>query len=87
MNIRRTWLVTAGLLGTALAAAACGSGSGADTSAPAVTHSNAPGTLPVKGNLAFVGIWSGAERKNFERVLSGFHTRYPQVTVKYLVGR
>ena len=37
----------------------------------------------MKGNLAFVGIWSGAERKNFERVLSGFHTRYPQVTVKY----
>jgi alpha-glucoside transport system substrate-binding protein len=82
MNIHR-WLIAAGLIGTALAAAACGSGSDAGTSAPATTHPNTPAESAVKGHLTFVGIWSGPERKNFERVLSGFHRRYPQVTVKY----
>ena len=87
MTMGKNHLITATAIGVALVVAACGSGSGsgssASTSAPASGSSQTSGTTDVKGSLAFVGIWSGPEQKNFERVLAGFHKKYPHVTVKY----
>ena len=30
-----------------------------------------------------VGVWAGAEQKNFQRVLDAFHKKFPGVSVKY----
>jgi alpha-glucoside transport system substrate-binding protein len=37
----------------------------------------------VSGNLSWVGVWSGAEQKNFQKVLDAFQKKYPGVKVKY----
>jgi alpha-glucoside transport system substrate-binding protein len=37
----------------------------------------------VSGNLSWVGIWSGAEQKNFQQVLNAFQKKFPGVKVKY----
>jgi alpha-glucoside transport system substrate-binding protein len=37
----------------------------------------------VSGNLAWVGIWSGAEQKHFQAVLDAFQKKFPGVKVKY----
>jgi ABC-type glycerol-3-phosphate transport system substrate-binding protein len=37
----------------------------------------------VSGSLSMTGVWSGAEAKNFNAVLSGFHKKFPGVSVKY----
>jgi alpha-glucoside transport system substrate-binding protein len=37
----------------------------------------------VKGNISFVGVWSGAEAKNFGLVISAFEKLNPGVKVKY----
>src|SRR4029077_5743598 len=35
------------------------------------------------GNLSGVGVWSGAEQKNFQQVLNAFQKKFPGVKVKY----
>jgi alpha-glucoside transport system substrate-binding protein len=37
----------------------------------------------VSGNLSWVGVWSGAEQKNFQSVLNAFEKKFPGVKVKY----
>jgi alpha-glucoside transport system substrate-binding protein len=37
----------------------------------------------VSGKLSWVGIWSGAEQKNFQLVLDAFQKKFPGVSVKY----
>jgi alpha-glucoside transport system substrate-binding protein len=37
----------------------------------------------VSGNLSWVGIWSGAEQKHFQAVLTAFQKKFPGVKVKY----
>ena len=83
MNRLKTYVLGVGAIGVALVAGACGSGS----SKPASTASTV--TAPaesVSGNLAFVGIWTGPEQKNFQLVLDGFEKKFPDVAVKYTSG-
>ena len=44
------------------------------------------GKRAVSGNLSFVGIWTGAEQKNFQAVLDGFKKKYPDVNGQVHVG-
>jgi alpha-glucoside transport system substrate-binding protein len=37
----------------------------------------------VSGSLSWVGVWSGAEQKNFQAVLTAFEKKFPGVKVKY----
>ena len=37
----------------------------------------------MSGNLSWVGVWSGAEQKNFQQVLDAFQKKFPGVKVKY----
>jgi alpha-glucoside transport system substrate-binding protein len=37
----------------------------------------------VSGSLSWVGVWSGAEQKNFQAVLNAFEKKFPGVKVKY----
>jgi ABC-type glycerol-3-phosphate transport system substrate-binding protein len=52
------------------------------TTASGASHSKSA----VSGNLAFVGIWTGPEQKNFQLVLDGFKKKFPGVSVKYTSG-
>jgi len=52
------------------------------TTASGASHSKSA----VSGNLAFVGIWTGPEQKNFQLVLDGFKKKFPNVSVKYTSG-
>ena len=52
------------------------------TTASGASHSKSA----VSGNLAFVGIWTGPEQKNFQLVLDGFKKKFPDVSVKYTSG-
>ena len=49
------------------------------TTAGATSHKK----YAVSGNLSWVGIWSGAEQKNFQKVLDAFQKKNPGVKVKY----
>ena len=50
----------------------------ATTASASSNHSYA-----VSGNLSWVGVWSGAEQKNFQAVLNAFQKKFPGVKVKY----
>ncbi len=50
----------------------------ATTASASSNHSYA-----VSGNLSWVGVWSGAEQKNFQAVLNAFEKKFPGVKVKY----
>ena len=50
----------------------------ATTASASSNHSYA-----VSGNLSWVGVWSGAEQKNFQAVLTAFQKKFPGVKVKY----
>ena len=41
----------------------------------------------VSGNLSLVGIWTGAEQKNFQLVLDGFQKKFPDVKRQVHLGR
>jgi alpha-glucoside transport system substrate-binding protein len=62
------------VLGAALASLAA-----LTTTATASSHRK----YAVSGNLAWVGIWSGAEQKHFQAVLDAFQKKFPGVKVKY----
>jgi alpha-glucoside transport system substrate-binding protein len=74
-------MVGAGVIGVALVAGACGSGPN-DSASTSAEMTRPPGSS-VSGNLSFVGIWTGAERKNFRLVLDAFQKKFPGVSVKY----
>ena len=59
--------------------AAIASLTGLATTASASSHHK----YAVSGNLSWVGIWSGAEQKHFQAVLSAFEKKFPGVKVKY----
>ena len=59
--------------------AAIASLTGLATTASASSHHK----YAVSGNLSWVGIWSGAEQKHFQAVLSAFQKKFPGVKVKY----
>jgi alpha-glucoside transport system substrate-binding protein len=61
-----------------LAAAGCGS-SPSSSSSP----TEKPAAPRVSGQLSMVGVWSGAEAKNFKMVLAAFEKANPGVKVKY----
>jgi ABC-type glycerol-3-phosphate transport system substrate-binding protein/DNA-binding SARP family transcriptional activator len=72
---RRRWRVyaTPALIGLVVAAVAVhvfGSGEGSSNSA-------------VTGTVSFDGVWTGTERASFEKVITAFNRRYPEVRVEY----
>ena len=69
---RSALILTVAAAGVAVTAAVAGTAS----SAPARHHA-------VSGNISMVGVWSGAEAKNFNMVLSAFEKLNPGVHVKY----
>jgi alpha-glucoside transport system substrate-binding protein len=85
MKRLRTCVWGTGAIGIALVAAACGSGSNDAASTPTVSSPGAANKA-VSGKLAFVGIWTGPEQKNFQLVLDGFKQKFPGVSVKYTSG-
>ena len=69
---RSALILTVAAAGVVVTAAVAGTAS----SAPARHHA-------VSGNISMVGVWSGAEAKNFNMVLSAFEKLNPGVHVKY----
>ena len=69
---RSALILTVAAAGVAVTAAVAGTAS----SAPARHHA-------VSGNISMVGVWSGAEAKNFKMVLAAFEKLNPGVHVKY----
>ncbi len=57
-------------------AAGCGGGGGS-------SNSTSTGNSSVSGSVKFWGIWAATEQKAFQKVIDGFHTQYPNVTVTY----
>ena len=41
----------------------------------------------VSGSISIIGVWTGDEQKSFQAVLDGFKKKYPNVKVKYTLGR
>ena len=74
--MKRHWITVAALV-TVLAVAAS---LGAKTSA---ANKSAKATSAVSGSITFDGIWTGAEAKNFGKVLAAFNKVYPNVKVNY----
>jgi alpha-glucoside transport system substrate-binding protein len=72
--VKTRWLAIAALVGALALAAGLGIGK-----ANASSHSSSA----VSGNISIVGVWTGAEQKNFQAVLNGFTKKYPNVKVKY----
>jgi alpha-glucoside transport system substrate-binding protein len=69
--------VLAGLVAVLVAVAAgCGGGGGS-------SNSTSTGNSSVSGSVKFWGIWAATEQKAFQKVIDGFHTQYPNVTVTY----
>ncbi|HEY4237085.1 MAG TPA: extracellular solute-binding protein [Gaiellaceae bacterium] len=57
--------------------AGCGGGGGGSS------NSTSTGNSSVSGSIKFWGIWAATEQKAFQKVIDGFHTQYPNVTVTY----
>jgi ABC-type glycerol-3-phosphate transport system substrate-binding protein len=87
VSSRRIRAATAGAaaLALVLAAAACGGGGGGGGGRSSTESSAAatPSAANVSGTVTFDGIWTGAEQKNFQKVIDGFEQQYPNVKVKY----
>jgi len=74
---RRGWALPAALaLGLSVVAAGCGGGGGGGN-----TSGNAGSN--VSGTISMLAVWTGPEAEAMQAVLSGFHQKYPKVTVKY----
>jgi alpha-glucoside transport system substrate-binding protein len=72
--VKNRWWAIAALVGALALAAGLGI-----SKANASSHT----TSAVSGNISIVGVWTGAEQKNFQAVLNGFTKKYPNVKVKY----
>jgi len=72
--VKKGWLAIAALVGALALAAGLGM-----SKANASSHNSSA----VSGNISIVGVWTGAEQKNFQAVLNGFTKKYPNVKVKY----
>ena len=72
--MKTRWLAIAALVGALALAAGLGI-----SKANASSHSSSA----VSGKISIVGVWTGAEQKNFQAVLNGFMKKYPKVKVTY----
>jgi alpha-glucoside transport system substrate-binding protein len=72
--VKTRWLAIAALVGALALAAALGI-----SKASASSHRSGA----VSGKISIVGVWTGAEQKNFQAVLNGFTKKYPNVKVSY----
>lgn len=73
-------LTAAFAVASVLALAACGGGGSSSSGGGGTT---AEGSTDVSGNVSMVGVWTGAEQKNFQQVLDAFMKKYPNVKVTY----
>lgn len=84
MSAKLPRLALVALLAAALAIGGCGGdddeGGGTATGGASTA---AQGGGDVSGELTVVGIWTGAEQRNFRAVLDGFEEQYPNVSVRY----
>ena len=69
-------------LALSLFAAGCGGGDG-EEAATTPTEEGGGANEQVSGEVAFMGVWTGEEQKNFQAVLDAFQEQYPNVTVRY----
>src|SRR4051794_296677 len=77
---KRAWIGFAGLaLALSVVAAGCGGGGNESNGGGGGTNAAAN----VKGTIAMVAVWTGAEQQAIQAVLNGFKAKYPNVTVKY----
>lgn len=83
MSAKLPRLALVALLGAALAIAGCGDDDDDAGTSTDGASTSAEGSSDVSGQLTVVGIWTGAEQKNFRAVLDGFEEQYPNVTVRY----
>jgi ABC-type glycerol-3-phosphate transport system substrate-binding protein len=72
--VKTRWWAIAALVGALALAAGLGI-----SKANASSHS----ASAVSGKISIVGVWTGAEQKNFQAVLNGFMKKYPKVKVTY----
>ena len=72
--MKTRWWAIAALVGALALAAGLGI-----SKANASSHSSSA----VSGKISIVGVWTGAEQKNFQAVLNGFMKKYPKVKVTY----
>src|SRR4051794_885820 len=81
--MRHRRYLPAALLALALAAGCGGSSSGGSSGGSGGSSSAASN---VSGSIDMVGVWTGPEQKNFQKVIDAFHEKYPNVNVKYVSG-
>ena len=72
--MKTRWWAIAALVGALALAAGLGI-----SKANASSHSSSA----VSGKISIVGVWTGAEQKNFQAVLNGFMKKFPKVKVTY----
>jgi alpha-glucoside transport system substrate-binding protein len=72
--VKTRWLAIAALVGALALAAGLG-----------ISRANASSQKSgaISGKISIVGVWTGAEQKAFQAVLSGFTKKYPKVKVSY----